>query len=173
MVPVTTRIPRKYLRAFEFYSEYYHVDPFEVMQADAYGQAVTFTDDVFWALEFMEDCHSLEDLQEITLEFSPVVHRLLSRVAELLRRPLDELLHGLLCAAGHVLEDYTNDALEKGGMEGPEMSFWADKAIQFARDARRDKSPMNTRGEDCWDAFRLQPVGRLEGLVALGKGGVA
>lgn len=53
----------------------------------------------FFVLETINDATKDEATSEATLQFCPEAHAILSRVAEILRRPLPELLHGLLCEA--------------------------------------------------------------------------
>ena len=99
MLPVTTRIPARQLRVFECYARHYNVPLIHLLSSEAYNQAATLEDQAFSSLEWLEKFHETTDLEEVCLGYCPDAFAVLSRAAELLRRPLA----AFLCASRRAL----------------------------------------------------------------------
>lgn len=143
-----------------------------LLQAEAYGQAGTIDDDPFGMLEFMEEVLGHHDLEEVTLEFCPEAHAILIRLAELLRWPLPEFLHGLLDLGGFVLDDHIKDALSQDGIFGWDMECWAEAAMKFERLAKQNKTQGSDEPTDGWDSFNITRPEKRAARLKL-KGGAA
>lgn len=168
MRTIETQIPSKHLRTFKFYANHYEIPVNRLMECEAYEQATTINDDPLCALEFIDRLHSEEDLCSITLEFSNQISELLHKISNLLRRPLPELLQGLITQGGLSLADHIEQAFKSGGIENDSyLGAWAVDSIKFASLAKSDSSPMRIIGEgkfkteiDCWSVFNITPPKR-------------
>jgi len=172
---VITRIPGRQLRAFEFYARHYNVPLVHLVSSEAYKQAACIDDFAFAALEWLERLRETSDLEEVRLEYCPDAYAILSRAAELLRRPLDELLGDCLMSATGVIEETIDDCTSgKMEWEHPDKISQANDAVQFARLASWNRSPgsESAKCKDGWELFGLKRPEELEILLAL-KGGAA
>ena len=156
MKTLKTQIPRHHLRTFQFYANHFGVGLEVLLQKELYGQGTILTDDVFWALEMLDDHHTTEDLEPVTLVFANQSHALLVRVSQLLRRPLGELAQDLLAGSGRILAHAIAAALNKDGMDRDrELPNWAKEAVLFDLAAKRERVPLDSNGLDCWQAFAI------------------
>lgn len=174
-IGVTVRIPRKHLRAFEFYAGHYNVPVVHLLSSEAYGQAATLNDCTFFSLEWLERLRDTTDPVEVRLEYCPDTFAILSRAAELLRRPLDELLGDCLMSATGTIEETINDCTSgKMDWEHPDKISHANDAVQFARLALWNRSPGSetAKCKDGWELFGLKRPEAREILLKL-KGGSA
>ena len=154
---VTTRILTEYLRTAESYCESYDLPLAHLLQEQAYAQAETIMDCPFSTLERMDDHVKATETSEVVLQFCPEVYAILSRIAKILRRPLPELLHGLLDEAGWCLQAAVGDGLKTDDeIDRQDLESWADEAIAFERLAKRGKTPSTRGGDDGWDAFSIE-----------------
>lgn len=171
-ISVTVPARKVDLQVFELYAENYDVPLNRLLQCEAFAQADSFLDDPLTSLEWMDELTESTETREVTLEFCPLAHALLSRVAELLRRPMPELLQGLLAEGGDMLKRNTEDALrEPEGLFSEDMESWANEAIKFERLAARDKVP-NNRGDTAggWETFGLRQPEKRAASLALNGG---
>ena len=154
---IAITITRKHLNTFKFYARNFGISAEAIMQREIYSQALTITDDVFGSLEYFDSHRTTEDLETISLSFSNEAFALLSRIADLLRRPLAELCQDLLGPAAAVLADYIADALKGNGIHADKhLPEWAENAAYFELAATRGKVPLDQYGFDCWKVFNIQ-----------------
>lgn len=166
-VAVPVRIPAAHLKTFRFFCEAYELPLGHLLQEQAYAEADCILDMPFSMLEMLDETPPAPDGEEIALEFCPVAHEILSRLAILLRRPLPEFLQGLLHVSHASFRRSMDDALkEEDGINGPDMESWADEAIKFERLARRNKTP-TSRGNTGWIAFGIEKPSARKARAAL------
>lgn len=157
MKTLETLLPRKHLKTFAFYADHFGLELETLLQGQLYAQAVTLTDEAFYTLSHMEAAMSDENREPIGIRFADDVHALLSRLAELLRRPVGDFAEGLLSLGAVVLADHITDALKGKGMDDdPHIRGFAEDALGFDLDARRNRSPITDEGGDCWAAFSIE-----------------
>lgn len=157
MKTLQTLLPRKHLKAFAFYAAEFGLPLETLLQGELYGQATTLTDDAFYTLSHMDAAMSYDHREPIELRFADDVHALLSRLAELLRRPVGELAEGLLSLGAVVLADHIAAALNGKGLDGDaHIRSFVEYALLFDIDARRNRSPITDEGFDCWTVFALE-----------------
>lgn len=157
MKTIKTHLAGKHLKIYAFYAEEFGLKLETLLQSDAYSQATILTDDAFWALEGMEQAMIQEDRQPFELTFSDETFALLRRIADLLHRPLGELLEGLLSAGAMCLACHIKDALNGAGLSNdPHVGQWFETAVRFDLDARRNRAPVGKDGMDCWDTFAIE-----------------
>jgi hypothetical protein len=173
-IAVKTRIQTAHLRCVELVCGEYDLPIAHLLQEQAYSQAETIVDCPFATVERMDAHVEAKDTSEVVLEFCPEAHAILSRVAELLRRPLPELLHGLLDEAGWCLLSSVEEALNTPeGMHDRDIVEWADQAIAFERLAKRNKVPATRGCEDGWGSFAIERPSRFAGRPNAREGGAA
>ncbi len=164
-VSVKTRIRTADLRTVEFFCDAYDLPVAQLLQEQAYGQAETIVDCPFSVLERMDDNTGTKDTSEIVLEFCPEAHAILSRVAEILRRTLSELLQGLMGEAGFSLRYSLDEALKTpDGIHDQDLEGWANQAIAFERLAKRNRVHAKRDG---WDTFTIDPPEARQTKLAL------
>lgn len=167
---VETQVSPEHHWAFNHLCRHYHLPLERILECEAYGQAETLTDDLFAMLEQFDDRGTPTAGHKVTLTFCADAHALLSRLAELLRRPLPELLAGLLADSGDCLQHAITDSTrEPDGMDSEDIAGWADRAIQFERFARRNIAPGTHFKGSGWTTYNLTPPA----VRAVKKGGEA
>lgn len=167
---VEVRIGAEHFWAFDHVCRHYQLPLEHLLQSEAYGQAETLTDDLFAMLQDFDDRHPLPGCHRVTLTFCPDAHALLSRIAGLLRRPLPELLSGLLSDSGDSLQFAITDAMkEPEGLDQEDFEGWVDRAIKFERCARRNVAPGPHFKGSGWATYNLTPPA----VRAVKKGGKA
>jgi len=164
MKAIKTHLAGKHLKTYAFYAEEFGVKLETLLQSEAYAQANVLTDCAFWALEVMEQATIHVDRQPLQLTFADETFALLLRIADLLNRPLEELLEGLLSAGAECLASHISDALNGAGLSNdPHIGYWFETAVRFDLDARRNRAPVTKEGLDCWGVFSIgKPKKRLK-----------
>jgi hypothetical protein len=174
MKTIKTQIPRHHLRTFQFCANHFGVGADVLMQNELYAEATVFKDDAFWFLEMLDDNHTTEDLEPVTLAFANDAHALLVRISQLLRRQLGELAQDLLAAGGRVLAGDIAEALKKDGMDcHRELPQRVGEAVLFDLAAKRDRVPLDSKGFNCWDSFVIQRPKRRAKRVGKSRGELA
>lgn len=156
-VPVTVKVLRSHLEAAAQYADAYNVPVQQILAAEALGQVASILDDPIATLEYLDKAKVKGDTVAVELRFSKDTHKLLSRVAKALRRPLPELIEGSLYWGLDCLDGYLKEATAKGTLFTPDMETWAKHAIELERCARRNFTPSgNSKIPSAWDLFNLQ-----------------
>lgn len=106
MKTIDTRIAAKHLKIYQIYADSYSIDLHTLLQSETHNQATEFSDEVFDTIDYMEECHSDEDLQPITLTFTNQVYELLKKISELLQKPISEVTQSLLNIGADTLSYY-------------------------------------------------------------------
>lgn len=157
MKTITLEIPRPHWRTFTFYANHYGLRVESLLECKCYGRAGTFMDSPFMLMECLDSLPACDDCERVELAFADEVHALFVRLAQLLRRSLQELLSGLLCDGAVTLASYIEEALKGEGMDGdPPVGGWVEETIRFEVDARRNRPPRRKDGLSCWDKFEIQ-----------------
>ncbi len=160
-VPVTVRIQRNHLEAVVQYADAYNVPVQQILAAEVIGQVGVVHEDPFSALEYLDKAKVQGPEVAVELRFSKDTHKLLSRISKALRRPLSEMLEGMLHDGLDCLDGYLQDAVAKGTLFTPDMESWARRGIEFERGARRNFTTSgDSRIPDAWDCFNLQKTTR-------------
>jgi hypothetical protein len=161
MKTITLHIPRPHWRTFTFYANHYGLRVESLLECECYSRAGIFMDSPFQLLESLEALPPCDDCERVELAFADEVHALFVRLAHLLRRPLPELLSGLLCDGADTLARYIAEALKGEGMDADShLAAWMEETLRFEVDARRNIPPRRNDGLSCWDGFEIQKPAR-------------
>ncbi|MCP5534251.1 MAG: hypothetical protein H7A48_13865 [Akkermansiaceae bacterium] len=150
-IEVKTMIPASHLQPFEEYARNHSLDIHQILQSEAFSQAEAMADDPFGSLEGMERDASGDESREIRLAFCEEGHAFLSRVSMLLRRPLPELIAGLIGLGSDILLDAT----ARMSPDCADMDGWARRAEEFEALAALNAMPTRRGRPDAWAVMNI------------------
>lgn len=150
-IEVKTMIPASFVQPFDEYARNRSIDLHQILQSEAFSQAEAMADDPFGSLEGMERDASGDESREIRLAFCEECHAFLLRVSMLLRRPLPELIAGLIGLGSDTLLDAT----ARMSPDCADMDGWARRAEEFEALASLNAMPTRPGRPDAWAVMNI------------------
>ena len=159
MKTVTLSIPGHSLKILEFYAAEFCLPVSLLMQSECFTGAAVLNDDPFRMLERMDNQRPFKSPVEISLDFPPAPYAFLARVAELLRRPIDEMLGDFLVESADTLAfEMSQSPQISEGTPDDNLAGWADLAREYHSRARKNLAPLFGKKDDCWAGFGISPT---------------
>lgn|GEM_PF-3904240 len=174
MKTIVIIIPRPSLKIFEFYAGEFGLSVKLLMESECCSEIITLLDAPLQTLERIEGKPTPQNLEIVSLEFTPEAYSFLSRISELLRRPLDDLMGAVLVESAEIIGYNLKESPQlKGGAPDSALKSWADSAKDFQLRSQKNLSPSLVQGFDCWDwcgiknpAAAPAPMGGMESVAA-------
>lgn len=128
------------------------------MQSECCNEAAVLDDDPLRMLERMDSQRPFRTPVEIQLEFPPNTYSFLVRVAELLRRPLEEMLGDFLVdSADTIAFEMSRSPQISEGTPDSDLAGWADMARAYHTRARQNLTPFAEGKKDAWGWNGITP----------------